>query len=72
MHMVITNAANGDPYPIDVLFMYMANMSWNSSMNIPAVLEASDREGRDDRRIQDPAASSTPTPMPPRWSPTPI
>jgi anaerobic selenocysteine-containing dehydrogenase len=38
MHMVITNAANADPYPVDVLFMYMANMSWNSSMNIPAVL----------------------------------
>lgn len=39
MHMVITNAALGDPYPIDVLFLYMANMSWNSSMNVPAVLE---------------------------------
>ncbi len=39
MHMVITNAAMGDPYPIDVLFLYMANMSWNSSMNMPAVLE---------------------------------
>jgi anaerobic selenocysteine-containing dehydrogenase len=38
MHMVITNAATQDPYPVDVLFMYMANMSWNSSMNIPAVL----------------------------------
>lgn len=38
MHMVITNAAKGDPYPVDVLFMYMANMSWNSSMNVPAVL----------------------------------
>ena len=37
MHMVITNAATGDPYPIDVLFMYMANMSWNSSMNIAGV-----------------------------------
>ena len=33
MHMVIANAARGDPYPIDVLFMYMANMSWNSAMN---------------------------------------
>ena len=22
-----------EPYPVDVLFMYMANMSWNSSMN---------------------------------------
>jgi anaerobic selenocysteine-containing dehydrogenase len=39
MHMVITNAAKGDPYPVDVLFLYMANMSWNSSMNIPAVLQ---------------------------------
>ena len=38
MHMVITNAAAGDPYPVDVLFLYMANMSWNSSMNVPAVL----------------------------------
>jgi anaerobic selenocysteine-containing dehydrogenase len=33
MHMVITNAFNGDPYPIDTLFMYMANMAWNSAMN---------------------------------------
>ena len=38
MHMVLTNAANHDPYGIDTLFMYMANMSWNSSMNIPAIL----------------------------------
>ena len=35
MHMVITNAAKKDPYGIDVLFMYMANMSWNSAMNVP-------------------------------------
>ncbi|MCC7271542.1 MAG: molybdopterin oxidoreductase family protein, partial [Alphaproteobacteria bacterium] len=33
MHMVITNAWKGDPYPIDTLFMFMANMSWNSAMN---------------------------------------
>jgi anaerobic selenocysteine-containing dehydrogenase len=33
MHMVITNAVNGDPYPIDTLIFFMANMSWNSSMN---------------------------------------
>jgi len=39
MQMVITNTANHDPYPIDVLFMFMANMSWNSSMNVPAVLQ---------------------------------
>ena len=48
MHMVITNAATADPYPVDVLFLYMANMSWNSSMNVPAVLEhltAKDADG---------------------------
>ncbi len=33
MQMVIANAWAGDPYPIDTLFMYMANMSWNSAMN---------------------------------------
>jgi anaerobic selenocysteine-containing dehydrogenase len=33
MHMVIANARRGDPYPIDTLFMYMANMAWNSAMN---------------------------------------
>jgi len=39
MHMVITNAALADPYPIDVLFLYMANMGWNSSMNTRGVIE---------------------------------
>lgn len=39
MHMVISNAHAGDPYPIDVLFMYMANMAWNSSMNSAGVIE---------------------------------
>jgi anaerobic selenocysteine-containing dehydrogenase len=33
MHMVIANAHAGDPYPIDTLFLYMANMGWNSAMN---------------------------------------
>jgi len=33
MHSVIGNAYRGDPYRIDVLFMYMANMAWNSAMN---------------------------------------
>ncbi len=33
MHMVIANASKGDPYPIDTLFMYMANAAWNSAMN---------------------------------------
>ncbi|MGK7865797.1 molybdopterin oxidoreductase family protein [Falsiroseomonas sp. E2-1-a20] len=33
MHTVIHNAGAGDPYPIDTLFMFMANMAWNSAMN---------------------------------------
>ncbi|MGL5009333.1 MAG: molybdopterin oxidoreductase family protein, partial [Paracoccaceae bacterium] len=39
MQMVIPNAHAGDPYRIDTLFMYMANMAWNSSMNTSAVME---------------------------------
>jgi anaerobic selenocysteine-containing dehydrogenase len=39
MHMVISNAHAGDPYKIDTLFMYMANMSWNSSMNTSSVMD---------------------------------
>ncbi len=39
MHMVISNAHAGDPYKIDTLFLYMANMSWNSSMNTSGVME---------------------------------
>ena len=38
MHMVLRNAATKDPYEIDVLFMFMANMAWNSSMNIGETL----------------------------------
>ncbi len=37
MHNVITNAWRGDPYPIDTLLLFMANMAWNSSMNTSAV-----------------------------------
>ncbi|MEM9342002.1 MAG: molybdopterin oxidoreductase family protein [Pseudomonadota bacterium] len=39
MHMVISNAVAGDPYRIDTLFLYMANMSWNSSMNTRATMD---------------------------------
>ncbi len=39
MHMVLRNAVHADPYKIDVLFMFMANMAWNSSMNVPGTLE---------------------------------
>jgi anaerobic selenocysteine-containing dehydrogenase len=33
MHNVIGNAVRGDPYPIDTLIIFMANIAWNSSMN---------------------------------------
>ncbi|WP_238364472.1 molybdopterin oxidoreductase family protein [Mesobacterium pallidum] len=39
MHMVIANAHAGDPYRIDTLFLYMANMAWNSSMNTAQVID---------------------------------
>ncbi|MGR3434094.1 MAG: molybdopterin oxidoreductase family protein [Shimia sp.] len=39
MHMVISNAHAGDPYEIDTLFLYMANMAWNSSMNTAGTME---------------------------------
>jgi len=48
LHMVITNAHARDPYGIDVLFLFMANMAWNSSMNTSGVikmLEAKDQNG---------------------------
>ncbi len=37
MHNVITNAWRGDPYPLDTLLLFMANMAWNSSMNTQKV-----------------------------------
>ncbi len=48
MHMVINNAVKGDPYPIDTLILFMANMSWNSSMNtaeIQDMLREKDEHG---------------------------
>jgi anaerobic selenocysteine-containing dehydrogenase len=33
LHTVIRNAWARDPQPVDVLFLFMANMSWNSAMN---------------------------------------
>ncbi len=39
MHMLLHNAWAGDPYPIDVLFLYMSNMAWNSSMNVQAAIK---------------------------------
>lgn len=39
MHNVITNAVKGDPYRIDTLLLFMANMAWNSTMNTERVRE---------------------------------
>ena len=46
MHLVIANAHAGDPYKIDVLFMYMANMAWNSAMNSAGTIaKLTDKDG---------------------------
>ncbi len=37
MHNAITNAWRGDPYKIDTMMIFMANMAWNSSMNTAEV-----------------------------------
>ncbi len=39
MHMVISNAVKGDPYKIDTLMLFMANMAWNSSMNTDQTID---------------------------------
>ena len=39
MHNAITNAWRGDPYKIDTMLLFMANMAWNSSMNTVNVRE---------------------------------
>ena len=49
MHNVITNAWRGDPYRIDTLMIFMANMAWNSSMNTSEVrkmLNDKDEDGQ--------------------------
>jgi anaerobic selenocysteine-containing dehydrogenase len=47
--MVISNAHAGDPYRIDTLMLYMANMAWNSSMNTAQVMQMlTDRDANGD------------------------
>ncbi|HUL65423.1 MAG TPA: molybdopterin oxidoreductase family protein [Burkholderiaceae bacterium] len=48
MHDVITNASRGDPYRVDTLLIFMANMAWNSTMNtveVRKMLNARDENG---------------------------
>ena len=48
MHNVITNAWRGDPYRIDTLLIFMANMAWNSTMNTSEVRKMlNDKHGRE-------------------------
>ncbi|MGD8616799.1 MAG: molybdopterin-dependent oxidoreductase, partial [Gammaproteobacteria bacterium] len=52
MHNVITNAWRGDPYRIDTLLIFMANMAWNSSMNTTRVRSMlTDRDDNGEYRI---------------------
>ncbi|MET4730352.1 anaerobic selenocysteine-containing dehydrogenase [Lysobacter enzymogenes] len=52
MHSVIRNAWAGDPYKIDTLMMFMANMSWNSAMNTRQTMGwLTDRDDNGDYRI---------------------
>ncbi len=39
MQNAITNAWRQDPYPIDTMLIFMANMAWNSTMNTVGVRE---------------------------------
>ncbi|MEJ5990877.1 molybdopterin oxidoreductase family protein [Ramlibacter sp. PS3R-8] len=47
MHNVITNAVRGDPYDIDTLMIFMANMAWNSTMNTMEVRKKLNARGED-------------------------
>ncbi|HNH35209.1 MAG TPA: molybdopterin oxidoreductase family protein [Rhodocyclaceae bacterium] len=52
MHNAITNAWRGDPYRIDTLLIFMANMAWNSTMNAVEVRKMlNDRDEDGEYRI---------------------
>jgi anaerobic selenocysteine-containing dehydrogenase len=54
MHNVITNAWRGDPYRIDTLLIFMANMAWNSTMNTSEV-----RKMLNDKHVDGDKAANT-------------
>jgi sulfite dehydrogenase (quinone) subunit SoeA len=52
MHNAITNAWRGDPYKIDTLLLFMANMAWNSSMNTEQIRKMlNDKDENGDYKI---------------------
>ena len=63
LQTVIANAWRGDPYPVEVLFLYMANMAWNSAHEPGRDHAHAGRQGPGYRRLPDPQHSSMPTPI---------
>jgi anaerobic selenocysteine-containing dehydrogenase len=52
MHTVLRNAHSGKNGPVDVLMLFMANMSWNSAMNTHDTLHwLTDNDAKGDYRI---------------------
>jgi|GEM_PF-12910 len=52
LHTVIRNAHAGDPYKIDTLMLFMANMSWNSAMNTQETMRwLTDKDEHGDYKI---------------------
>jgi anaerobic selenocysteine-containing dehydrogenase len=52
LHTVIRNAWARDPAPVDVLFLFMANMSWNSAMNTTQTMQwLTDKDADGEYRI---------------------
>ncbi|WP_227978020.1 hypothetical protein [Arenimonas daejeonensis] len=47
LHTVIRNAWAADPKPVDLLFLFMANMSWNSAMNTAQTMQWLTDKGAD-------------------------
>jgi anaerobic selenocysteine-containing dehydrogenase len=52
LHTVIRNAWAADPGPVDLLFLFMANMSWNSAMNTAETMHwLTDKDANGEYRI---------------------
>ena len=47
LHWVLDNARKGDPYRIDTLIIFMANIAWNSAMNPDNAIRALTAKNKD-------------------------
>ena len=71
MHTVLRNAHSGKHGQIDVLMMFMANMSWNSAMNTHETLHwLTDKDAQGDPTKFPTLFTQTPTRV--RCAPMPI